>query len=299
MTATLSNAPPPAAVQQADQRLQAEGGAVLRADWRDAAFLHFRVDPAALQPLVPFALDLRDGLAYVSLVAFTQRRLRPKVAGRLAALLCRPLADHAFLNLRTYVRVHDEPGIYFLAEWIPNALAAYLGPRLYGLPYRLAQVRYDIDAAAYRGDIREGADGLSFSADISAAPAAPSDKAPAADDPETEFLLERYSAFTLCRGITRRFRILHTPWPRVPITATFDDLSLLRRQGDWTHALEFCCAHYSPGVSDVEIGRPVKLCIPTASCSAEIPEALPLFPPLPVLRERVGVRALRRAPEDF
>src|SRR5262245_45936984 len=39
------------------------------ADWDRALFIHYEVDAAALQRAVPFALDLREGRAYVSLVA--------------------------------------------------------------------------------------------------------------------------------------------------------------------------------------------------------------------------------------
>src|SRR3954469_204377 len=110
------------------------------ADWLDAVFIHFAVVPAALQPYVPFELDTRDGVAYVSLVAFTQRRLRPSIGGRIAEVLSAPLACHEFLNVRTYVRVDGEVGIHFLAEWIPNRLAALLGPPMYGLPYRVGRL---------------------------------------------------------------------------------------------------------------------------------------------------------------
>src|ERR1700720_156490 len=57
------------------------------ADWDDVLFLHFEVHPRDLQSAVPFELDLRDGRAYLSLVAFTQRRLRPAFGGRLARSL--------------------------------------------------------------------------------------------------------------------------------------------------------------------------------------------------------------------
>src|SRR5262245_45244876 len=113
------------------------------ADWIDALFVHFAVEPEALRPLVPLDLDCLDGRAYVSLVAFTQRNLRPTVGGALAAWLATPLASHEFLNVRTYVRHGDTRGIFFLAEWIPNRLAALIGPRTYGLPYRLGKLSYE------------------------------------------------------------------------------------------------------------------------------------------------------------
>ena len=53
--------------------LLARGEPLLLSDWARALFIHFQVDPAALQAEVPFKLDLRDSNAYVSLVAFTMR----------------------------------------------------------------------------------------------------------------------------------------------------------------------------------------------------------------------------------
>src|SRR3712207_1445969 len=74
-----------------------------RADWRDVVFVHYAVDPAVLQPQVPFDLDLFEGRAWVSLVAFTQTDLRPAVGGAPGAAFMKPVARHEFLNLRTYV----------------------------------------------------------------------------------------------------------------------------------------------------------------------------------------------------
>src|SRR4051812_6499459 len=129
-----------------DRMLRPGERPLLLADWADVLFVHFAVDPEALQPHVPFELDLFRGRAYVSVVAFTQRRLRPRVGGRLAAIISRPLAEHEFLNVRTYVRHGGERGIYFLSEWIPNRIACAVGPVMYGLPYRLARTTYRCDA---------------------------------------------------------------------------------------------------------------------------------------------------------
>src|SRR5437016_3224059 len=115
------------------------------ADWLDVVFVHFRVDAARLQAAVPLELDRYAGDAFVSLVAFTQDRLRPARGGRFAQWLATPLGRHEFLNVRTYVRYGQTRGIYFIAEWIPNRLAVLIGPRLYGLPYHLGRLRYRRD----------------------------------------------------------------------------------------------------------------------------------------------------------
>ncbi|MBI3858054.1 MAG: DUF2071 domain-containing protein [Planctomycetes bacterium] len=58
-----------------------EGRPLFHAGWRRTVFIHYEVDPAALQPQVPFPLDTRDGKAYVSLVAFTLSDLRFAAGG--------------------------------------------------------------------------------------------------------------------------------------------------------------------------------------------------------------------------
>src|SRR5437868_1722782 len=55
---------------------KAEGRPLFHAGWRRTVFIHYEVDPAALQPQVPFPLETRDGKAYVSLVASTLSHLR-------------------------------------------------------------------------------------------------------------------------------------------------------------------------------------------------------------------------------
>src|SRR5688572_11058560 len=87
----------------------------LVADGERTLMIHYELDPVALAKCVPFPLDLHEGRAYVSLVAFTLRGMRPWHGGRLMEWLFRPIATHGFLNVRTYVKVHGESGIYFLA----------------------------------------------------------------------------------------------------------------------------------------------------------------------------------------
>src|SRR5438067_10235407 len=126
---------------------------MLYARWDRAVFIHYAADAATLQRDVPFALDLHDGRAYVSIVAFTLSRMRPRIGGRIGEWLFKPIATHEFLNIRTYVRHRGEPGIYFLAEWLSNPLSVLLGPRSFGLPYRFGRIDYDHvpDGGALRG----------------------------------------------------------------------------------------------------------------------------------------------------
>src|SRR5213075_579311 len=109
--------------------LAIRGEPIFYARWDRAVFIHYEADPATLQRDVPFELDLREGRAFVSIVAFTLSRMRPRIGGRLGEWLFKPIATHEFLNVRTYVRHQGETGIYFLAElrnsWVAIGLKSH------------------------------------------------------------------------------------------------------------------------------------------------------------------------------
>ena len=167
--------------------------------------LHYEVAPEKLQPFVPFELDVRDGKAYVSLVAFTMRGLRPARGGWLAALPFKPIATHELLNVRTYVKHRGESGIYFLAEWIPNLLSVPLGPPVFGLPYQWGKIDYlhEHERGFAFGEVRarSGRGRLRYRAKVAGG------FAPCAAGSLAEWLMERYTAFTEWRGWKRCFRV--------------------------------------------------------------------------------------------
>jgi uncharacterized protein YqjF (DUF2071 family) len=238
-----------ATLQTIDEPLQATPAfkTLLLADWLDVTFIHYAIDPAILQPHVPFDLDLYAGRAWVSLVTFTQARLRPALGGPLTAWTMRPVATHPFLNLRTYVRAHGQSAIYFLAEWIPNPLSCLVGPRFYGLPFRLARLAYEDNHRLVT------ARGKTLDLQI----AGTSEKHGSAQQHTLDhFLLERYTAFTCRNGHGRMFQILHHPWPMTPAQVTVNDDMLIRRAAPWFANAHFVCAHASPGLVDVEMSAP-------------------------------------------
>ena len=230
--------------------------------WDRALFLHYRVAPEYLQPQIPFELDLHDGQAYVSLVAFTLRNMRidhPKFGW-----LTHPLHTHAFLNVRTYVRVGKLRGIYFLAEWLNNRLATMLGPILYGLPYRFGQLTYSHNASHLSGQILGGMSSAGKKTPMpvrgvlgyrAALPSSPIYE-PAAPSTLDHFLLERYIAFTKHGPFRRLFHVWHGPWPQTEIDAQIESDTLLHQTGPWFQDAQFVSANFSPGLSDVQMGCP-------------------------------------------
>jgi uncharacterized protein YqjF (DUF2071 family) len=228
------------------------GEPMFYARWDRAVFIHYATEAASLQPDVPFKLDLRNGRASVSIVAFTLRQMRPRLGGRIGEWLFKPIATHEFLNVRTYVRHRGELGIYFLAEWLSNPLSVRLGPRTFGLPYRFGRLTYDHaqNSRALRGIVEAAHGGLAYEGEV-----CDSEFDPAESETLTEFVLERYTAFTRNRGRSRFFRVWHSPWEQAAAEVEVSTASLLAATGAWWKTAECVGANYSPG-AEVWMGRP-------------------------------------------
>jgi hypothetical protein len=238
--------------------LSVRGEPLFLADWLRAVFIHYAIPAAELQRDVPFELDLHNGAAYVSLVAFTMRGMRPFRGGRFAAWLFQPIASNDYLNVRTYVRHNGEPGIYFLSEWMNNRFSVRLGPLMFGLPYRFGELTYQHreDSGILTGAVREKIPGPAFAyeAILRKSPFVP---CPAGS--LDEFLLERYTAFTAHKNKRRLFRIWHQPWNQQPIRVSVSDNRLLSGVWPWFSAATPAGANYSPGARDVWMGRPHRI----------------------------------------
>jgi uncharacterized protein YqjF (DUF2071 family) len=235
--------------------LAVRGEPMFYARWDRAVFIHYEADPAALQRNVPFELDLRDGRAFVSIVAFTLQRMRPRIGRRLGEWLFKPIATHEFLNVRTYVRQASERGIYFIAEWLSNPLSVRLGPRSFGLPYHFGRIDYNHahDGEALRGCIQAHEGRLIYEGKVRG------EKFETCDpESTTEFLLERYTAFTQHRNRARLFRVWHSPWPQAQAQIEVSDATLIASTGEWWRSAECIGANYSPG-AEVWMGRPHRI----------------------------------------
>jgi hypothetical protein len=237
-----------------ERLLSLPGEPLFLANWERALFIHHEVDAMLLQRELPFPLDLWHGKAFVSLVAFTMRAMRPRFGGRVTAWLFKPISTHGFLNARTYVKHGDERGIYFITEWLSNRLSVALGPPLYGLPYRFAKLNYRHTHEQRRllGKVEAPRQGrLVYEASLP--PGA--QLSPCEADSLDEFLLERYTAYT-SRGTTRRtFRVWHPPWPQIHAQVSVSDNSLLTKAWPWFQTAKFVGANYSPGLCDVWMGH--------------------------------------------
>jgi uncharacterized protein len=183
--------------------------AMMEQTWNDLLFAHWALAPDRVRPLVPaqLPLDTRDGMAWVAVTPFRMTGVRwrglPPVPGASA---------FPELNLRTYVRVGDKPGVYFFSLDAGNPLAVAAARLFLGLPYYWARMRSEPFGAGFsysseRGT--EGRDPVVFRAYYE-----PDEKVFVAIPGTLEhWLIERYCLYTVRDGRVDRLEIDHDPWP--------------------------------------------------------------------------------------
>jgi uncharacterized protein YqjF (DUF2071 family) len=188
--------------------------------WHDLLFAHWPLPPDLLRPLVPapFALDTYAGQAWVSVVPFRMRNVRPRGLPAVPWLSFFPE-----LNVRTYVRVRDDgiekPGIYFFSLEAANPIAVRLARAIFALPYYDARMAaYEVRGTVhYRSERRHrGAPPAEFEAEYGPTGGIAYPAAGTLD----EWLTERYALFTIGRrGVPCIGEIHHLPWPLQPAQA--------------------------------------------------------------------------------
>jgi len=117
--------------------------------WRDLAFLHWPVDPAAVQALLPDGLevDTWEGEAWVGVVPFAMFDVSPWWAPSVPGI-----SNFLELNVRTYVhRDGQNPGVWFYSLDAAKALAVLIARTGWDLPYHFAKM----DLAADRETVGE------------------------------------------------------------------------------------------------------------------------------------------------
>jgi uncharacterized protein len=184
--------------------------------WHDLLFAHWRVDPRQLRTLVPaqFELDLFDGTSWVGIVPFHMTNVAPRGVPALPWVSAFPE-----LNVRTYVRVDDRPGIYFFSLDAGSAAAVLAAYTILNLPYHHAQmtVSHAGEAITYRS-IRYSNPDAAFDATYEPVGSAFEPRPGSLE----HFLTERYCLYHLDHHAKAyRLDIHHPPWRLQPARATF------------------------------------------------------------------------------
>ena len=205
-----------------------------RGSWRNVGtiffFAHRPLPIDQIAPLIPpgLTLDTYDGEAWLGVVPFRMSDVRPRY------LPAVPWLSHfPELNVRTYVRVGDRPGVFFFSLDAGNPVAVSLARAFFYLPYFRARMALTVesgdDTIHYHSRRSHGG---AFPAELlgSYAPVGPVRQV----SPGTleHWLIERYALYSADKqGRIYRGEIHHHPWPIQPAQADFSINTLAQAAG--------------------------------------------------------------------
>ncbi len=123
-------------------RQRPKGRVVMRQSWHNLLFLHQRVPLNTLAVRLPegLELDLFDGEAWVGVVPFYMRKVRPIPFPAVPGI-----SDFLECNIRTYVVGPDGPGVWFDALDCNQPLAVEVARHFFKLPYFHSLMKSDRD----------------------------------------------------------------------------------------------------------------------------------------------------------
>jgi uncharacterized protein YqjF (DUF2071 family) len=174
--------------------------------WHNLLFAHWRVEASQVRRVVPtmFELDLFQGEAWLGIVPFYMTNVGPRGIPSLPWLSSFPE-----LNVRTYVRIANRPGVYFFSLDAGRWLAVETARRFLNLPYFLAKMSVEATGDAVAYDSARTQSPAAFRARYG-----PTDRAFTASEGSLEyFLTERYCLYHQTRrGVPYRLEIHHPPW---------------------------------------------------------------------------------------
>ncbi len=196
--------------------------------WKHLLFVHWRVPIQTLRLLIPppLEIDTYDGSAWVGFVPFVMESVRPVWVPPIPRLLDFPEA-----NVRTYVRLGAQRGVWFFSLDARHRLGVWVARRFWNLPYYYARMHWS----------RTGENQFEYTVERKDkhAPQACAyvryqiEGTPAETQPGSleHFLVERYTLFT---GTSRRLykaEVAHLPYEIQPATLLDLEQNLVERAG--------------------------------------------------------------------
>jgi len=186
---------------------------LLRFRLQDLLFTHWPVPVAVLERVLPgpLAIDTFEDRAWVSVVSLTVTDLRVRWLPSLPNVF-----NTMQVNVRTYVTMDGDRGVFFLSIDTANILAAWGARRFFHLPCFHSRI-----------SCSKGGDPVEFSSNRRGSPAElmvqyrPGNESfQAARGSLDEWLLERYRLYSAdTRGRLWRGDIHHAPWSLRPVEA--------------------------------------------------------------------------------
>lgn len=168
-------------------------------EWNRAIFLHWEVEAEKLKKQLPegLELDLIEGKAWVSLVAFTMEKIRPRFLPAFA-----PVSNFDEINIRTYVKHQGKAGVHFLSIEAAKTISCVVAKTISELPYRYSSMERTATSFTSRNKAFEDSFNIQFNLGGAIHKQA-----------IDKFLTERYALFQDGKNGINAFDIHHVEWP--------------------------------------------------------------------------------------
>ena len=200
---------------------------VMTQTWHDLLFAHWPVDARTLRDRVPaaFDLDLFDGTCWIGIVPFRMTNVAPRGVPSMPWI-----SEFPELNVRTYVRVGDRPGVYFFSLDAASTVAVRTARALLNLPYFAASMKVVPHGGMIEYQSRRQES--SPPASLTAAYRPSGDQRPAPPGSLDYFLTERYCLYNEDRSHRPyRLDIHHPPWSLEAADAEFAENTMADAAG--------------------------------------------------------------------
>jgi hypothetical protein len=196
--------------------------------WHDLLFAHWRVETELLRQHVPSGLeiDTYQGQAWLGVVPFRMEGVKLRYAPAIPGTSRFPE-----LNVRTYVKHGEKPGVWFFSLDAASRLAVAVARRWFHLPYFFAHMHCENRDGwiEYASDRKEG-DGRA--AVLRWKYRGEGETFHAARGTLEHFLTERYCLYSAdAEGDLKRGEIHHPPWNLQLANAEISDNSMTKGLG--------------------------------------------------------------------
>lgn len=220
---------------------------IMRQTWRNLLFLHWPIPVEKLRPFIPASLkiDTFRGSAWLGVILFVIEGIYPRAVSTLS--LVRKFPE---INLRTYVKCKDKPGIYFLSIDVGNWASLRLAKRWYRLPYHSAKISFKKEGSSF--SCQSNRKGRADIPIIFQGKYAPQSNVFFPKEGTVEhWLTERYCLYSTNNGVDIYCaEVHHRPWPLQAALAEISANTLFT-PFDFDLYEEKPLAHYSKGIDSL------------------------------------------------
>jgi uncharacterized protein YqjF (DUF2071 family) len=196
---------------------------VMLQSWHELLFAHWPVPIPVIRDLIPATLQIETfaGEAWVGVVPFRMTGVRPRLIPALPWFSAFPE-----LNVRTYVKSGEKPGVWFFSLDATNRIAVEMARTWYKLPYFVAEIAVRCaDNRIHYSSRRK--DKRSAPAELIAYYHATGEVRRAERGSLEEWLTARYCLYAADHHQQLyRAEIHHLPWPLQPAEAEFQANSM-------------------------------------------------------------------------